>query len=167
MREATFAIRSAQPSDVPDLIRMKSALAAGDGSINVVRATSEEWTRDLFGSQPRFVAFIAESANTSVGMATCSERYVTGWPGPIVYLQDLFVDPAFRRHGMGAALIERVAAHADACGSPIIEINVHADNPAREFYRRHGFQQVDNCVVLVGGVHALPKREGSPGRCKE
>jgi len=167
MREAAFAIRPAQPSDVPDLIRMKSALAAGDGSISVVRATSEEWTRDLFGSQPRFVAFIAESGNTSVGMATCSDRYVTGWPGPIVYLQDLFVDPAFRRHGIGAALIERVAAHADACGSPIIEINVRADNPARDFYCRHGFQPVDNCVVLVGGVHALPRRGGSSERSEE
>ena len=30
-------------------------------------------------------------ADNVVGMATCSERYVTGWIGPTILLQDLIV----------------------------------------------------------------------------
>jgi GNAT superfamily N-acetyltransferase len=156
-QSASLTIRAARPGDIPDLIRMKVALATADDAIDAVRATPEEWMRDVFGPEPRFAAFIAEWKDAAIGMATCSERYVTGWAGPVVFLQDLFVDPPYRGQKVGAALMARVTAYAAERGSPIIEINVRADNPARQFYRRHGFQEVSNCVVYVAGVHTLNK----------
>lgn len=161
MPDASLTIRAARPADIPDLIRMKVALATADDAIDAVRATPEDWMHDVFGREPRFVAFMAERETAAIGMATCSERYVTGWAGPIVFLQDLFVDAAYRRQGIGAALVARVTAYAAERGSPIIEINVRADNPARQFYRRHGFQEVNNCVVCVAGVHTLSKLAAS------
>jgi GNAT superfamily N-acetyltransferase len=156
-QSASLTIRAAQPGDIPDLIRMKVALATADDAIDAVRATPEEWMRDVFGREPRFAAFIAEWKDAAIGMATCRERYVTGWAGPVVFLQDLFVDPPYRGQKVGAALMARVTAYAAERGSPIIEINVRADNPARQFYRRHGFQEVSNCVVYVAGVQTLSK----------
>jgi ribosomal protein S18 acetylase RimI-like enzyme len=153
--EAGFTTRRALPGDVADLIRMKVDLATGDGTLAAVRATPDEWMRDLFGSNPRFVAFIAEHDHVAIGMAICSERYVTGWGGPTVYLQDLFVDPAHRRRGVGEALVAKVAAFAVQCGSPIIEINVRADNPACHFYRRTGFLEVSNCAIYYGNTDVL------------
>jgi ribosomal protein S18 acetylase RimI-like enzyme len=154
-QERAVTIRSARPTDIPDLMRMKLALAAADDAVASVRATPEDWNRDLFGSAPRFVAFIATLNDLAVGMATCSDRYVTGWIGPTVYLQDLFVDPVYRHRGIGAALMARVAAHAKGRGSPIIELNMRADNPAGDFYQRHGFQRVDQCAVYVAGAHTV------------
>jgi ribosomal protein S18 acetylase RimI-like enzyme len=148
-------IRPARVQDIADLIRMKIALATADGTLDAVRATPGEWERDLFGSAPRFVAFVAEHDHAAIGMAICSERFVTGWGGPTVYLQDLFVDPAHRRRGIGEALMAQIAAFAVKRGSPIIEINVRADNPACHFYRETGFQEVTNCAVYFGDANVL------------
>jgi GNAT superfamily N-acetyltransferase len=155
MRAAAFTIRPAEPADIPDMMVMKRELAAADNALGVVCATPDQWYRDFFGPEPRFLAFVATQNGFNIGMATCNERYITGWPGTTVYLQDLFVDPAHRRHGIGVALIERVVAYARERGSPIIELNMRADNPAGEFYHRHGFHLVPNCAVYVGGVQAL------------
>jgi len=57
-----------------------------------------------------------------------------------------------------------------AVRSPMIELTMHADNAAREFYRRAGFERVEHCVHYVatgaklgmligdaeGGLRSLP-----------
>jgi len=155
--DAPFLVRSARPADLTDLMRMKIALATADDALNAVIATPDDWMNDVFGNTPRFAAFIAECGGIAIGMATCSERFVTGWAGPTVYLQDLFVDTAHRRRGIGAALVARVAAFAAERGSPILEINVRTDNPACHFYRRYGFQEVRNCAVYIAGADVLQR----------
>jgi ribosomal protein S18 acetylase RimI-like enzyme len=162
VHDTSITIRPAQPADIPDLIRMKIALAAGDDALDTVRATPVDWMQDLFGDTPRFLAFVAERDGAAVGMAICCERYVTGWPGATIFLQDLFVDAAHRLRGVGAALVARVAGYAEECGSPIVELNVRANNPARRFYRKRGFEEVSNCAVFVAGVQVLRKHR-SPG----
>ena len=105
-------------------------------------------------------AFVAEAAdsvigNSVVGMATCSQRTITGWNGPVVFLQDLFVEPAYREHGIAKALMARVAALACDLGSPIVELTVRADNPAQKFYLRSGFEPVPQCQTYVLAGAAL------------
>jgi ribosomal protein S18 acetylase RimI-like enzyme len=155
VREAAFKVRPAQPADIPDLMVMKRELAAADNALAVVRATPDDWHRDFFGPQPRFLAVVATKNGLNIGMATFNERHVTGWPGVTIYLQDLFVDRAYRRQGVGRTLITCVAAYARERGSPIIELNMHTANPAGDFYRRQGFQLVSHCAVYVAGLPAL------------
>jgi GNAT superfamily N-acetyltransferase len=140
---------------------MKRELAAADNALAVVRATPDDWHRDFFGPHPRFLAFIATQNGLTIGMATFNERFVTGWPGPTVYLQDLFVDPAYRKRGVGTTLVTCVAAYARERGSPIIELNMHTANPAGDFYVRHGFQLVPHCAVYVAGLPALAQPVGT------
>ena len=155
MRDTAFTVRNAEPADIPDLIWMKRELAAAEGALAVLRATPEDWLRDLFGKEPRFAAFVATRDGSNIGMATCSERYVTGWVGPTIYLQDLFVATSHRHHGVGAALIARVGAYAQERGSPMVELTMRNDNPAHVFYRRNGFEKVKNCAVYVVGTQTL------------
>src|SRR5512135_3099364 len=95
--------------------------------LQAVRATEGDWLRDGFGADAGFIAFVAETGDTVIGMATCSQRVVTGWNGPVVFLQDLFVEPAYRRQGIASALMARVAALACDLGSPIVEPTVRSD----------------------------------------
>ena len=88
-------------------------------------------------------------------MATCSARVTTGWNGPVIFLQDLFVEPHCRQHGVAGALMARVAALARDVGSPIVELTVRADNPAQNFYLRAGFQPLPHCLTFVLGGPAL------------
>ncbi len=170
-RPARITVRDAQPRDIPALMRLKHLLAAGEDALHAVRATEADWLRDGFGPSAGFTAFVAEHAdglaengvgnpvvgNSVVGMATCSQRTVTGWDGPVVFLQDLYVDTAYRGLGIARALIARVAGRARELGSPIVELTVHADNPAQQFYVSTGFAPLPQCLTFVLAGAALTK----------
>jgi GNAT superfamily N-acetyltransferase len=151
-----FLVRQATPADVGALVRMKMALAASEKAELAVRSTAQDWPRDGFGSNARFTAFIAEHESAGIGIITSSERYYTGWPEPTIYV-DIFVEPGYRRRGTARALLGRVAALAVARGSPMIELTVCDDNPARNLYRCCGFQRVGHCVNYVAGLPTLAK----------
>jgi ribosomal protein S18 acetylase RimI-like enzyme len=163
-------IRKAEARDVAALMRLKRLLAAGEDALHALTATEADWLRDGFGPRPGFTAFVAERSDDSgsgvrspivgdsiVGMATCSQRIVTGWNGPVVFLQDLIVEEEFRGQGTARRLAARVAAYARDLGSPIVELTVRADNPAQMFYVSSGFQPLPECLTFVLSGPALAK----------
>jgi ribosomal protein S18 acetylase RimI-like enzyme len=151
VQEAAYRVRPATPADVPALLRLKQQLAILENAESVLRATAQDWLRDGFGPRARFTAFVAEHAGPAVGMVTASERYYTSWAGCTLYIQDIYVEPAWRGRGIGAALLGRVAALAIERGSPLVELTVRADNPARRLYGRLGFHQVDCANYVIAG----------------
>jgi ribosomal protein S18 acetylase RimI-like enzyme len=156
-----FRVRAATPADVPALMRFKLLLAEGENSAHAVRAAAADWLRDGFGPKAGFCAFVAEAPDGAVvGMATCSGRTITGWSGPVIFLQDLFVDAAYRKRGIAGALVARVAAYACELGSPIVELTVRADNPAQAFYRQNGFVPLPQCLTYVIAGPALTALAG-------
>jgi ribosomal protein S18 acetylase RimI-like enzyme len=161
-----FRVRNATPADIPALMRLKRLLAEGEDSLHAVRASAADWLRDGFGPGAGFCAFVAEADGAVVGMATCSRRVITGWNGPVIFLQDLFVEPAHRQRGMARALTARVAALACELGSPIVELTVRSGNPAQAFYRKNGFAPLPQCLtyVLAGAeLKALAEGDKSGG----
>jgi RimJ/RimL family protein N-acetyltransferase len=59
-----------------------------------------------------------------------------------LFLVGMYVRPAYRRHGLGASLVERVLSHARSIGGiAVVQLGVACDNqPARALYERMGFQ---------------------------
>jgi len=151
VQELAFSVRPAVPADVPALLRLKRQLAILEKAEFVLRATAQDWLRDGFGPQARFTAFVAEHTGATLGMVTASERYYTSWAGCTLYIQDIYVDPAWRGRGMGGALLRCVAALALERGSPLVELTVREDNPARELYGRLGFHQVECANYAIAG----------------
>jgi ribosomal protein S18 acetylase RimI-like enzyme len=158
-------------------MRLKYLLAEAENSVHAIRATEADWLRDGFSVRPGFTAFVAETAGANdgvvmgkvvvgkvMGMATCSQRVITGWNGPVLFLQDLFVEQAYRGCGVARALTARVAALACELSSPIIELTVRSDNPAQQFYQRNGFQPLPQCLtyLLAGSELAALARDGKP-----
>jgi GNAT superfamily N-acetyltransferase len=159
-----ITIRKAEPRDVKALMRLKRLLAEGEDALHALNASEADWLRDGFGPNPGFTAFVAERADAVskssigghvVGMATCSQRVVTGWNGPVVFLQDLFVETEYRAQGIARQLAARVAAWARDLGSPIVELTVRAGNPAQLFYVSAGFQPLPECLTFVLSGPAL------------
>jgi GNAT superfamily N-acetyltransferase len=157
MQALPYRVRAAQPADIPALMRLKWQLALAEDATLVVRAAADDWLRDGFGADARFAAFVAEIGDAIVGMATCSERFVTGWIGPTILLQDLFVDAAHRQRGVARALLAQVALLARERGSPLVELTVRTDNPAQSFYLRSGFVPVPHCRTYVLAQPALTR----------
>ena len=154
-RSAPFSVRPAEPRDIPALMRLKRLLAQGENALHAVRASEADWLRDGFGPNAGFTAFVAEDFSGVIGMATCSGRIVTGWNGPVMFLQDLFVEPVRRRRGVASALMAQVAALARDVGSPIVELTVRAGNPAQNFYSHTGFRPLPHCLTYVLAGPAL------------
>jgi ribosomal protein S18 acetylase RimI-like enzyme len=146
------SVRPARPADVPSLLAMKRQLAIGEDAECALRATERDWLRDGFGPQARFAAFVAECDGAIVGMVTVSERYYTSWAGCTLYIQDIFVEPAQRGRGIASMLLSRVAAYALERGSPLVELTVREDNPARRLYRRRGFSRVPAVHYVLAGT---------------
>jgi ribosomal protein S18 acetylase RimI-like enzyme len=151
VQETAFSVRPATPADVPALLRLKRQLAILEDAEFVLRATPQDWLRDGFGPGARFTAFVAEHAGGVVGMATASERYYTSWAGCTLYIQDIYVEPGWRGRGIGAALLGCVAALAIERGSPLVELTVRENNPARRLYGRLGFRQVECANYVIAG----------------
>ena len=136
-------------------MRLKRELAQSENALHAVRATEADWLRDGFGPDAGFTAFVAEDFSGVIGMATCSERVVTGWNGPVIFLHDLFVEPVCRRRGVASTLLACVAALARDVGSPIVEFTVRAGNPAQNFYSFTGCQPLPQCLTYVLAGPAL------------
>jgi len=151
VQETAYCVRPATPADVPALLHLKRHLAVVENAEFVLRATAHDWLRDGFGAQARFTAFVAEHAGTMVGMITASERYYTSWAGCTLYIQDIYVEPDWRGHGIGAALLGCVAALALERRAPLVELTVREENPARRLYDRVGFQQVACANYVIAG----------------
>jgi ribosomal protein S18 acetylase RimI-like enzyme len=164
---APVTIRKAQPHDVKALMRLKRLLAEGEDALHALSASEADWLRDGFGPNPGFTAFVAERSDRAatsdsiigniVGMATCSKRVVTGWNGPVIFLQDLVVEAEYRAQGIARQLVAQVAALARDLGSPIVELTVRAGNPAQLFYVSAGFQPLPECLTFVLAGPALAK----------
>jgi len=56
-------------------------------------------------------------------------------------IDNLAVDPAFRRSGLGWRLLERAELWARIEGLRELSLDVSENNPARHLYRRFGFQE--------------------------
>ena len=75
--------------------------------------------------------WVAEEEGSLVGFATWLDA------GGVVELEDLFVDPGWRRHGIAAALVDRIVQVLRARGVQRLEVT--ANPHAMGFYRAAGF----------------------------
>jgi GNAT superfamily N-acetyltransferase len=102
-------IRPAQPADVSLILAFIHDLAEYEREPDAVKTTEADLLRDGFGAQPYFQCLIAEWNGQPAGFALYFFQYST-WEGrPSLYLEDLFVRPAFRKNGIGKALFVRLA----------------------------------------------------------
>jgi ribosomal protein S18 acetylase RimI-like enzyme len=99
--------------------------------------------KDLL-AQPENLIFIAEVDGTAAGYAYAQieERPETPFirAHDIIYLHHISVRPAYRRHGVGSALIGAVRAAATDAGIALVALDVWTFNEdARTFFHRCGF----------------------------
>lgn len=159
--EAAIVIRSAEPHDLPALLRMKFALQCDDGGEHAFVANEDLWLHQLFGRENQFSALVAEADNLLSGMLIYGLKHYSGWPYPAIALQDLFVMPRFRRKGVGTSLLRQLAQNASALQVQHIELLVRADNPARSFYERAGFSELTEAITYIAGHAAIEELERS------
>lgn len=134
--------------DVPLILSLIRALAEYERLAQEVVATEADVRESLFGARPHAEAVIARVGSEAVGFAVWFHTFSTFLSRRGLYLEDLFVLPAFRGRGIGRALMRHLARVAVERGCGRMEWAVlDWNDPAIGFYRSIGARPMDEWTV--------------------
>ena len=109
MPSPDLVIRRATIADCETILAFIRDLAEYERLAHEVVADVPALEATLFGARPAAEVLIAEVAAAPVGFALFFQSYSTFLGKPGLYLEDLFVRPAARGHGVGRALMSALA----------------------------------------------------------
>ncbi len=148
-----------------DPVAMKATVReAGAEDVQAVAAAVESLLVELGGKRPSPAAMeaevqallddpqggsvlVAEADGEIVGVLTASWQRAIHVPGIYATIQDLWVDAAWRSHGVGAELVEAIASQARSRGVGRLEVGLPRETFAaiastQSFYERTGFEHL-------------------------
>ncbi len=141
-------LRKAVVADAGEILRLVRALADYEKLLHEVTATEADFREMMFGPHPSAHAVLAEVDGAVVGMALYYYTFSTFMGRCDLFLEDLFVMPEHRGHGIGLALFRHLAGIARAEQCRRIEWRVlNWNQPSIDFYRRIGAKPLEDWTV--------------------
>jgi GNAT superfamily N-acetyltransferase len=161
--EAPFAIRKARPADVPAILAMIRDLAAFEKLLHLCVATEANLADALFGPRPAAEVLIASHDGVPVAFALFFTNFSTFLGRRGLWLEDLFVQPGYRRRGCAQALLRALAAIARERGCGRFEWAVLDWNAsAIGFYESLGATVLPDWRIVRVVGDALEAMAGEP-----
>lgn len=155
-------IRPATPDDTSLILSLIRELAEFEKLLPEVKATEESLRETLFGPSAVPEVLVAEADGQGVGFALFFSSYSTFLAKPGIYLEDLYVKPSFRSHGIGLRLLREIAKIALERGCGRFEWSVLDWNEnALRFYRRLGAKAQSEWTVQRLTESEIRKLAGS------
>jgi GNAT superfamily N-acetyltransferase len=141
-------VTPATPDDVPAIFSFIRELAEYEKLLDRVTATERMLHDSLFGPRPYAEVLMGRLDGTAVGYALFFHNFSTFLARPGIYLEDIYVRPAARGHGVGKALLREVARVARERGCGRIEWSVLDWNkPSIDFYLSIGATPMDEWTM--------------------
>lgn len=154
-------IRRARPDDSTLIFSLICELAEYEKLSHEVEATEKGIAAALFGEHPLLFCEIAEWNGEGVGFAVWFFNFSTFSGRAGIYLEDLFVRPAFRGKGIGKALLAHLAKLCVENDWSRLQWSVLDWNtPSIDFYKSLGAQMMDEwklCKVTGAALSQLAK----------
>ena len=144
-----FQIVPLESSDLPILLELIRELARFERLEHEVQATVESLTESLFGPNPGAGALLARCGDEPAGYAIYFFTFSSFVGRRGIWLEDVYVRPAFRRQGLGRTLIKAVAQIGVERNCGRFEWTaLNWNKNALEFYRGLGAQTMDEWMLL-------------------
>jgi GNAT superfamily N-acetyltransferase len=157
----SITLRAATAADTPQILAFIRGLAEYEKLTHACVATEEELRASLFGPRPYAEVILAEWEGAPAGFALFFHNYSTFRARPGIYLEDLYVLPEKRGHGIGKALLTELARLAVERGCARLEWSVLDWNePAIRFYRSLGAEPQDEWTIFRVTDEALTRLAG-------
>jgi GNAT superfamily N-acetyltransferase len=169
---AAIDIAAAGEADLPLILALITELADYEKLAQQVVATEAGLRQALFGPRPAAAALIARVGGECAGFALYFHNFSTFLGRHGLYLEDLFVRPAFRGLGVGKALLGSLARLAVMRGCGRFEWAVLDWNlAAREFYESLGAEanpawinyRITGAALERLALHAQPPEPAAGG----
>ena len=157
-------IRNAQAADAPTVVALIHELAAFEQLSHLVSVTPQSLAQHLFGPQPAAQCVVFEQGAEIVAFALFFHNFSTFLGQPGLYLEDLYVRPAYRGQGIGRSLLVHLAGLARDRGCGRFEWSVLDWNAnAIAFYEKLGATVMPDwriCRVTGPGLQRLAAAGG-------
>jgi GNAT superfamily N-acetyltransferase len=143
-----LTLDAATPADIPTLLTLIGELAEFERLGHEVVVTEAKLKEALFTERPVVETVLARIDGEVAGFALFFHNFSTFLGRPGLYLEDLYVRPAYRGQGVGRGLLVHVARLAGARGCGRMEWSVlNWNRRAVGFYEALGARPVNDWTV--------------------
>lgn len=162
-KESETTFRSARESDLAEVLRLICELAEYERLRDDVVATEDSLHTALFGARPTAEVLLAECDGRVAGFALFFHNFSSFLGRPGLYLEDIFVRPAFRRRGIGREFFRKLAQIAveRKCGRMEWSV-LDWNEPALAFYESLGARPMSEWTVQRLAGDALLRAAENP-----
>ena len=151
-----FAINKITPSEIPALLELIRELARFEKLEHEVTATVDTLHEALFGPNPVVGALVAQYGSEVAGYAIYFFTFSSFVGRQGIWLEDLYVRPAFRQRGLGRALVEAVARVGVERNCGRYEWTaLNWNQNALDFYKKLGAQVMNEWALLRMNADAM------------
>jgi GNAT superfamily N-acetyltransferase len=156
MSPSDLTVRPIEPEDVAAVEGLVHQLAEYERAADQCTLTGAQLNSALFGPRPALFGHVAVLSSEVVGCALWFLNFST-WRGVHgIYVEDLFVQPEHRGHGLGRALLTELAGECNRRGYARLEWAVLDWNePAIGFYRSLGAEPQEDWTIFRLSDNAL------------
>ena len=140
-----FSIRTAHDADAPVIISLLAELAGFEKLLDRFILTEEVVRRDMLGSACH--CDLAFAGDTACGIATWFWTYKSFRARRGLFVEDLYVRPDFRGHGLGKLLLAHLAAKARTAGGFLEWQVLDWNAPSIAFYQSLGAEPVKDWLT--------------------
>ena len=164
---AGLDIRRATQQDVPVVLEFIRELAQYERLTHLLAVSERQLEAELFGADSRVEALLVRCDGMPAAFAIYFHNFSTFLGRKGLYLEDLYVRPAFRRRGYGRAMLAALAriAHERGCGRfewSVLDWN----QTAIDFYRSMGADLLEEwriCRITGEGLERLAASDRPAG----
>ncbi len=136
--DTAFSIRAVERRDIPAMHALMCDLADNENERHFLTVTPERLEQTGFGDHPLWQGFVADHDGTLVGYTTYIQDFHIWSGSPRFSLDDIYVHPAFRSHGLGEQLMRRVFEQAKSVNAYVSWTVQQENQRAIAFYQRLG-----------------------------
>lgn len=138
-------ITPATPDDIPIILNFIRELAEYEKLTHQLKATVENLTESLFGSNNGVEALILSYGDEPAGYCIYFHNFSSFEGRPGIYVEDIYITPRYRRHKLGEAAFRYMGRLAKERHCARLEFAVLDWNePAIRFYESLGAQRMDD-----------------------
>jgi ribosomal protein S18 acetylase RimI-like enzyme len=150
--DTEISIRPATPGDLDALVPLLRVLFTIESDFRPDPERQRHGLARLLADRERCCVLAAERGTTVVGMVTAQLVVSTAEGAPSAWIEDVIVDAAERRRGLGGRLLAAVERWACERGATRLQLLVDRENaPAVRFYERLGWGSTKLVCLRRGG----------------